>query len=70
MKKVTSIAAIVLLAVSFTACKKDWTCTCTNADGQETAKYEFKNLSKKDAKTGCDTWNTAASVSGGKCDLN
>lgn len=31
MKKVLTLVAVVALAASFTACKKDHTCTCTES---------------------------------------
>lgn len=70
MKKITSIALVTLLAVSFTSCKKDWSCTCKDKEGKETAKYTFPKVKKSDAETGCNAWNTGASMSGGKCELN
>lgn len=69
MKKFASIAAIALFAVGFTSCKKDFTCTCTDADGNETASYQFPSTTKKLAQEGCDVWNNGISASGGKCDL-
>lgn len=70
MKKITSIAAIVLFCgLAMTSCKKDYTCTCKNSDGEVTATYKFNGTKKSAAKSGCDTWNNAAKVSGGSCGL-
>lgn len=69
MKKIASIAVLALFALGFTSCKKDFTCTCKDSAGKETAKYTFPKVKKKDAKTGCDTWNNAAKISGGSCSL-
>jgi len=69
MKKFAPIAAIALFAVAFTSCSKDYTCTCTDSAGTETAKYEYPKTTKSLAKTGCDAWHTTAAASGGKCEL-
>lgn len=62
MKKLL-LFAVVLGAVSFTSCKKDYTCTL-NAFGSETV-VEYNNISKDDASTlesackaGGGTWAT------------
>lgn len=55
MKKVLTVLAIAAFAVSFTACKKDYTCTCTH-DLLGTAtptKYEYTKVKKDDAETAC-----------------
>ena len=70
MKKFAPIVMVALLAVAFTSCKKDYTCTCKDSAGTETAKYTFPKTTKKTAKSGCDTWHNAATISGGKCELN
>jgi hypothetical protein len=56
MKKVLLAVAVVAF---FASCKKDYTCTCTNAAGSVTV--EYPDLSKSDAdaaKTSC----TASSI--------
>ena len=55
MKKVLTILAIAAIAVSFTACKKDYTCTCTHdLFGTATStKYEYEKVKKDDAETAC-----------------
>lgn len=69
MKKIASIAVIALLAVGFTSCKKDYTCTCKDSSGKESAKYTFPKVKKKDAKTACDNWNNSFKIAGGSCSL-
>jgi hypothetical protein len=60
MKKVLSLVAVVALAASFTACKKDWTCSCTYTytvgDTEYTYDYSYDYLKtkKKDAQEACD----------------
>lgn len=57
MKKIAPIVAIALLAVTFTSCKKNYTCECkttmngvsTVASGTSTGK-----ISKKDAEAACN----------------
>jgi uncharacterized lipoprotein YehR (DUF1307 family) len=52
MKKVLSIAAVAALAVSFTACKKNYTCTYEYEVGgvKSTVTAECTKCSKKDVK--------------------
>ncbi len=70
MKKITPILAIAALAISFTSCKKDYTCTCKDSAGTQTAQYQFPKVKKSAAEDGCNTWHTAAQVSGGSCSLD
>lgn len=70
MKKVLSLVAVVALAASFTACKKDYTCDCTYtwSDGSTTDySYELLKSKKKDAEAWCDSYN---SYSGYECELS
>lgn len=69
MKKIASVTVIALLAIGFTSCKKDYTCTCKDNTGKEAAKYTFPKVKKKDAKTACDSWNNTFKISGGSCAL-
>lgn len=68
MKKVASIAMIALLAVGFTSCKKDYTCSCKDSSGTETASYQFPKAKKSDAKTACESWNSLQ-INGATCAL-
>lgn len=57
MKKIASFAAIVLLAISFTSCKKEYMCKCTFKTGSEQAFYAATGLGKSsedDAKAVCE----------------
>ena len=51
MKKVLTVLAIAAFAVSFTACKKEYTCTCTDFGGGNA--YEKKEKGK-DATDACN----------------
>lgn len=60
MKKIT-ILAIAFVAISFASCKKDYSCTCTDATGGEVKK--FKKVTKKQALANCQS-KTVTDVSG------
>lgn len=65
MKKVLSFVAVVALAASFTACKKDYTCTCTaTAAGITTTSSATAKLSKKDAEAWCGDQSSETTVAG------
>ncbi|MCB0700119.1 MAG: hypothetical protein H6551_04715 [Chitinophagales bacterium] len=67
MKKVASIAMIALFAVSFTACKKKWTCECTstvNGVSTTVSGTDDTKRTKKDAKALCEGSNGTTSISG------
>lgn len=66
MKKITLVAAVTLLAVSFTSCKKDYTCECTYSNTALNSSSTIKTT-KKDAEEKCKTLNDAASPVGGTC---
>lgn len=68
MKKITLIAAVALLAVSFTSCKKEYTCECTYSNTTLNSSSTIKTT-KKDAEDKCSTLNSAASPVGGSCSL-
>jgi hypothetical protein len=60
MKKVFSIAAIALVAMTFASCEKTYTCECTTTisgtgifDGTTSASTTFE-AKKKDAEAACD----------------
>ena len=65
MKK--ALLALAVIGFMMTSCKKDYTCKCVDADGDEIAKYTA-TMKKKDANSWCDTWNTGMG-SDGKCTL-
>jgi len=60
MKKALSILAVVAIATSFTACKKEYTCTCTGDDTY--TPVDLGKQKKADATDACqlieDSWKT------------
>jgi len=64
MKKVFAICAVALFAVSFTSCKKDYTCTCTTVVTgiDDVVTTSTLNASKKDATTACDAAGAGAAT--------
>lgn len=52
MKKIT-LLSIALLAISFASCKKNYTCTCTDATGGEVKK--FTKVTKRQALSNCQS---------------
>ena len=68
MKKLPVIAALTFFAaLTFTSCKKDYSCTCkvglnpllsqlggTGINFDTTVVYQFDDMKKKEAKAGCD----------------
>ncbi|MFA6149860.1 MAG: hypothetical protein WC716_00980 [Chitinophagaceae bacterium] len=67
MKKlVLAVAALGL--ISLTSCKKDYTCSCTG--GTIPYEYKYTKVKKADAKTACETQNTAyKAIGAGSCAL-
>ena len=65
MKKLSLFVVAALFAVGFTACKKEYTCTCTTTEaGNNTTTSTIIDLgkqSKKDAETACDARVTSVS---------
>lgn len=69
MKKIAPIAAIALVAVMFTSCKKDYTCSCSDSTGDK-QEFEIKDAKKSDAKKACDAWHSLWSLTdNGSCSL-
>lgn len=52
MKKLIIAIAVVGFVVSFSSCKKDYTCDCTYAS--QTISAEIKDSKKGDAEDTCD----------------
>jgi len=64
MKKLIPITAVAVLALMFTSCKKEYTCTCsTTINGVTTsASGKTSKMSKKDAKAACEKESTTAGI--------
>ncbi|HNZ43961.1 MAG TPA: hypothetical protein PLB59_11215 [Bacteroidales bacterium] len=57
MKKTALIlAGLLVVAISLSSCKKDWTCKCGNLN------YTIENATKADAKAACDVFITGTTV--------
>ena len=58
MKKIMPISALVLFALAFTSCKKDYTCTCTQTNGGQTVgtpvTFQTGKLSRPAAEDKCN----------------
>jgi hypothetical protein len=69
MKKATIIAVAAFIGLSFSSCKKDWTCTCS-APGIDEEVFEIKDKKKGDAKDACDAAGLIYTFAGGSCSLD
>lgn len=54
-----SIVAVVLVSLSFTSCRKDFTCECTFTDTSRNFSIDIKNKLKNDAKVICTDYSEA-----------
>ncbi|MCW3123862.1 MAG: hypothetical protein JWQ38_3354 [Flavipsychrobacter sp.] len=54
MKKLFPIALIAFAAMTFTSCKKDYTCTCSGT-GVTITTVTIPKTTKSDAKSKCST---------------
>lgn len=77
MKKMIPVAAVAVLALMFTSCKKDYKCNCTIVDASGAPlpgiTYGIQKSSKKDAKSSCDAAQTTYTVAGAStasCSIN
>lgn len=66
MKKFIPMTAVAVIALMFTSCKKEYTCTCTSNVGgtTTTASGKTEKMSKKDAKAACEKGNMTSTVAG------
>lgn len=65
MKKVLlALSFVTLVAFSTTSCKKEYTCTCTDSNGQTTS-TKLPKAKKSDAETACNVYE----VSGSSCKI-
>lgn len=63
MKKVIAFAAFGVAVLSFTSCKKDYTCTC-KANGLPDQVLSIQKAKKADAESACQTAQEQWSVAG------
>lgn len=64
MKKAL-LFAIAIVSISFTSCKKDWTCSCTDSVTGETYDTQISNSRRPEASTACKLFE----LSGEDCKL-
>ena len=64
MKRIITIPLAAMLVLTFSACKKNWVCTCTTKAGDTYIGGTPKDVSKKDAKSAC---NAIGAVYGDIC---
>lgn len=72
MKKFAPIVAIALLGMTFTSCKKIWTCECkitVNGVSTTVSGTADEKMSKKDAKTECDKGDSSVTGASSECEL-
>ncbi len=70
MKKLTPLVlAAAFGALTFTSCKKDYTCDC-KVNGESVIKYDIKNAKKKDAEAACEGYSITTAVGSYSCSLN
>lgn len=72
MKTLFAFAAVVVFALAFTSCRKDYKCTCKDSNGIiiEQASQTYKQVKKKDAESSCESFsNTWAKPLGGSCSI-
>ncbi|MBX7225095.1 MAG: hypothetical protein K1X55_03635 [Chitinophagales bacterium] len=69
MKKITISGVALMLMLSLTSCKKDYTCSCS-LGGVELEKIQYKDMKKSEAQDKCDEKNDIAVLVGGSCSLD
>ena len=62
MKKLFFIGAVFAMA-GLSSCKKDWSCLCTNQDGNQTS-TEINNETLLDARAKCKSMDYNVTVGG------
>ncbi|HYD21714.1 MAG TPA: hypothetical protein VEB40_09590 [Flavipsychrobacter sp.] len=77
MKKFAPIVALALLGLTFTSCKKNYTCKCNYsiAGAPMTQNYDLGKQTKGDANTACENYqsnfnNTVAGAASVSCSID
>lgn len=62
-KTITLIAVVFAAAIVLPSCKKDWTCVCSDTNG-DTYEFSINNSRKPEAKLACEqfTWGTSCKL--------
>ena len=53
MKKPVTAVMMVIFALMFGSCKRDYMCACTHGGGRPIFKFDLEAKKKKDAKAQC-----------------
>lgn len=66
MKKIGLLGLSLVAALSFSSCKKDYTCTCTTTVGSvsTTKTHDLSNQTIRDAEDACDRFEANANNGG------
>ena len=67
MKKLLLLSIVTVTIFSFSSCKRDWLCKCSNGQG-DTYESEYPNMRKPTASLGCDVDETSQGI-GWDCSL-
>jgi len=73
MKKMIPVAAIAVIALMFTSCKKDYTCTCTvtvTGSAATTTSTSVGKTTKSDAQSKCDQIKTVYTTPASSADCH
>jgi hypothetical protein len=59
MKKILTLIAVVFVAaIVLPSCKKDWTCVCTDSNGDKTS-YTINDSRRPEAELACEAFGFA-----------
>ena len=59
---------LVMISMSFTSCKKDWSCACTDQSGNKTS-TAINNETLLDARAKCKDMSSNTGVTSESCSL-
>ncbi len=65
MKKLLLLSVVAVTAFSFSSCKKDWLCKCTDNTTGATDEWQLGNMRRPEASLACDAYE----VYGEDCSL-
>jgi hypothetical protein len=69
MKKVfLGTALLIFITTGFTSCKKDWSCSCTDQNGN-TVSIPINNETLIDARSKCKDMNSSTGATSESCSL-
>ena len=56
MKKLLLLSLVAVTVFSFSSCKRDWICKCTDSSTGTTDEYQIANLRRPEASLACDVY--------------